>query len=323
MLRAVLLGVLSVSAMAACKSGGDAARSQAGVAAGKVVEVSGTVTVHHGATARPLAKGETVEGDDIVETGADGNVIVELAHNLARWQLGPNKRSKVSESVAWSLPKQSGSAAQVEQDTAAAGRPAERSAAETGVSASAESAPAAAPSPAQNAPAAVAPPAAEPATKGAPPPPPAPERRERERAPAKSAAPGGRGAATEDVLDVPSGGGGGGAAVKTRGIGTAKATADVKANADVAPTAPAEGASSPDAAARALVVSNEKAIKACLTKDAQEVTVTIHVDTSGKATTIVKAKAEIPDRVRQCVINAVSKLGFAHAAANVTLDVQH
>src|SRR5690349_2997829 len=134
MLRAVLLGVLSLSAVA-CKSGSDSPKSQPGVAAGKGIEVSGSVTVQHEGVARPLAKGDSVEGDDVVETGADGNVIVELAHNLARWELGPNKKSKVRESVAWGLAKKSGESGNVQHDTAAAGRPAERSAADTSVTA--------------------------------------------------------------------------------------------------------------------------------------------------------------------------------------------
>lgn len=288
MLRAVLLGVLSVSAVSACKSGGESAKSQPGVAAGKVIEVTGSVTLHHGDAAHPLAKGETVEGDDVVETGADGNAIIELAHNLARWELGPNKKSKVSESVAWGLPKKSGTVANVDQDTAAAGRPAERSAADT--TASAETAVRA-----DNAPAAQ--PVAPPAPAAEPPPPPPKPERERAPAPAKSIAPR---AATEDVLDTPSGGGGGS---HTRGGGGTTGAAD--------------------SAAREVVTKSVATIKACLTKDAQEIHVTIHVDAAGKATTVVTAKADIPDRVKQCVSTAVSKLTFAHAAANVSLDVQH
>src|SRR3954454_587461 len=80
MLRAILVGLLSLSAVN-CKSHDATVTAQPGVAAGSVVQVSGTVTLHHGDAARPLAKGDTVEGDDIVETGADGSVVIELAHN--------------------------------------------------------------------------------------------------------------------------------------------------------------------------------------------------------------------------------------------------
>ncbi|NVB81380.1 MAG: hypothetical protein HOV81_23490, partial [Kofleriaceae bacterium] len=137
MLRAVLLGVLSLSVVG-CKSDKEPAQSQAGVAAGKVSDVSGSVTVRHGDVARALAKGDTVEGDDTIETGADGHVLIELVHNNATWELNANKKSKVRESLAWSEPKREHSAKAVEQDTAAAGRPAERNAAETTASAKAE-----------------------------------------------------------------------------------------------------------------------------------------------------------------------------------------
>jgi hypothetical protein len=140
MLRAVLLGVLSLTVVS-CKSKDESPKSQVGVAAGSVIEASGNVTLHRGAEARPLAKGETVEGDDVIETGADGSVQIELAHNNAMWELGANKKVKVRESLAWNEAKKDKSAKAVEQDSAAAGRHAERNAADTTVS----SAPAATP----------------------------------------------------------------------------------------------------------------------------------------------------------------------------------
>jgi hypothetical protein len=147
MLRAVLLGVLSLTIGASCK-GKDSPTSQVGVAAGKVIELSGNVTLHHGADARPLAKGDMVEGDDVIETGADGNVQIELAHNNATWELGANKKVKVRESLAWNEAKKDKSAKAVEQDSAAAGRHAERNAADTTVSAAAPAATEAMPAPA-------------------------------------------------------------------------------------------------------------------------------------------------------------------------------
>lgn len=130
MLRAVLLGLLVVSAAACGKSSTEsAAKVQPGVAAGKVLEVKGSVTVKHAGVTRPLAVGESVEGDDTVSTGADGNVVIELAHNSARWELGANKTQKVSESIAWNAKK--ATAQEIDEASAAAGRPAERSAAGT------------------------------------------------------------------------------------------------------------------------------------------------------------------------------------------------
>ena len=303
MLRAVLVGLLSVSALA-CKSGGDSPKSQPGVAAGKVVEVTGTVTVRHDDVARPLAAGETVEGEDVVETGADGNVVIELSHNLARWELAANKKMKVRESLAWSQPKKEGSAAAVEQTAAAAGRHAERSAAETSVSGTADKGapPAETARAAEAAPAPTAAPAPEPTAaaqspraESPPPPPPAPERRraaESAEAPAKlkkSASPFG----DDKTFDEPSGGGG---SVTTRGGKIATAAAKP--------------------------VVDTKALQACLTKDAQHVTVTIKIAADGKATAVVGAKAEIPEEVTKCIVTAVGKMKFAAAAASVTLDVR-
>ena len=91
MLRAVLLGLLSLSAVS-CKSHDESqAKSQPGVAAGKVIEVTGTVTLHHGTETRPLAKGDMVDADDIVETGADGSAVIEVQHNNVNWEIGANK----------------------------------------------------------------------------------------------------------------------------------------------------------------------------------------------------------------------------------------
>jgi len=127
MVRAVLLGVLATAAVSACGKNDAAPTAQPGAVAGKVLEVSGAVSV----AGKPLAVGDAVKTDDAVETGADGNVVIELAHNQARWELGPNHKVKPSDSLAWTAAKKTGSAAQVDQTTSAAGRPAERSAADT------------------------------------------------------------------------------------------------------------------------------------------------------------------------------------------------
>src|SRR3569623_1796458 len=130
MLRAVLLGVLSI-AVVGCSKKQDTPAAQAGAPAGTVVEVTGAVTV----AGKPLAKGATVAADDVIDTGADGHVQIVLAHNNATWDLGPNKHEKVSASLAWTLAKVDTPARPVDQDTSSAGRPAERSAADTEASA--------------------------------------------------------------------------------------------------------------------------------------------------------------------------------------------
>ncbi len=137
MLRAVLLGVLTLVALPACDSKSTAPAVQPGAVAGKVLEVSGSVR----AGTRALAVGDTVEANETIETGADGEVVIELAHNQARWELGPNRKVKPRESAAWTAARHEGSAGQVDQDTSAAGRPAERSAADTATTAAPASAP--------------------------------------------------------------------------------------------------------------------------------------------------------------------------------------
>ncbi|HEY5926027.1 MAG TPA: hypothetical protein VIV11_30280 [Kofleriaceae bacterium] len=325
MLRGVLVGLLAVSAVS-CKSSSDSAKSQPGMAAGKVVEVTGSVTVRHNNVAQPLAAGATVEGDDIIETGADGNVIIELNHNLVRWELGANKTAKVKESVAWGLAKKAGDSVQVTETSAAAGRNAERSAADTTVSAQAESAPAPTAAP-------VAPP---------PPPPPAPPaeaQSPRQEAPpkAKKAEPVVDRERDDAVLNQPSGGGGAPTKelAKTRGgegaaggTGTASTTvakgapgggANVAANADTesAKMSPADA----DKAAMDVVLKNDKALKACLTKDAQALSVTIKIAANGKGTAVVSGKAAIPGSVQTCVKSAVAKMKFAAVATTVKVEV--
>ncbi|MEO6774543.1 MAG: hypothetical protein ABI467_16240 [Kofleriaceae bacterium] len=130
MVRAALWAVVACAVVPSCGTKERAPAAQPGEVAGKVLEVSGSVKVG----ARQLAVGDTVKSDDTIETGADGNVVIELAHNHARWTLGPGHQLRPTESLAWAQARH-GSASAVEQDTSAAGRPAERSAADTGTSA--------------------------------------------------------------------------------------------------------------------------------------------------------------------------------------------
>jgi hypothetical protein len=139
MLRAVLLGILMVSYGPACSSKDDAPHAEPGAPAGTVIEVAGAVTV----AAKPLAQGDAVAADDMVETGTDGSVVIVLAHNNARWELGPNKHVKAAESLAWSQPKADAIAKHVDQDSAAAGRQGEREAAQSATEAPPISSPAA------------------------------------------------------------------------------------------------------------------------------------------------------------------------------------
>jgi hypothetical protein len=205
MVRAALWAVIACGVAPACGNKTDAPAAQPGAVAGKVLEVAGSVKVG----AKQLAVGDRVNTDDVIETGADGNVVIELAHNQARWELGPGHKVRPTESLAWTQ-EAHGSAAQVDQDTSAAGRPAERSAADTSTSAKTGAPGAAAPSaaeppppptaqpaPSAAAPAAVAAPERSRAAVAAPAPPPPPKSlaQDREDAPA----PGGGGASGGDL----------------------------------------------------------------------------------------------------------------------------
>nr|MBA3451679.1 hypothetical protein [Deltaproteobacteria bacterium] len=125
------VGILAVTAVASCSSKGDPPAAQPGVAAGKVLELSGTVTATRGSAVRTLATGGEISADDVIDTSADGRVVILVSHNNARWDLGPNKHSKVSESIAWTAAKQDRPATAVIEESGTAGRHAEKTAATT------------------------------------------------------------------------------------------------------------------------------------------------------------------------------------------------
>lgn len=130
MLRSFLAGLLVLSGASACSGGGgDAPAVEPGKAVGKVVEITGKVTATRGTVTRDLDASSTVSGDDVIETAGDGRVTILLAHNNAKWDLGPNKHEQVSTSMAWKLAKVDAPAGPVDETTTAAGRHAERTAA--------------------------------------------------------------------------------------------------------------------------------------------------------------------------------------------------
>lgn len=174
----------------------------AGAPAGKVTEVSGEVSAVRGEARRPLALGDTVSGDDVIETGAGGRITIVLDHNQVPLSLGPGRRQAIGGSAAWSAPRAAAVAVTSGDRSGAAGRHAERSAADTLASAAPAPAMAAAPS------AAPAPPPAEDVVAAAPSPPSPPTRR---AAPTRGAdvtdePPRVRRTADEDVARAPGGG---------------------------------------------------------------------------------------------------------------------
>lgn len=132
MLRTLLVGILAVTAAAACSSKGELPAAQPGVAAGKVVELTGTVTATRGTQVRTLAAGGEISSDDVIDTAAESRVVILVAHNNARWDLGPNKHGKVDESLAWTAAKQERPATAVIEESSTAGAHAEKTAATTG-----------------------------------------------------------------------------------------------------------------------------------------------------------------------------------------------
>ncbi len=131
MLRTLLLGILAVSAVASCGSKEAAPAATPGAPAGKVLELTGTVTATRGSEVRTLIQGGEISADDVIDTAAESRVVILVAHNNARWDLGPSRKSKVGESLAWTAAKQVGPAAVVKEETSTAGRHAEKTAATT------------------------------------------------------------------------------------------------------------------------------------------------------------------------------------------------
>jgi hypothetical protein len=299
MLRSILVGLLAISAVHACKGGGaDAPAVQPGVTVGKVVEITGTVTATRGTQTRTLDASSTVSGDDVIQTSGDGRVTILLAHNNATWALGPNKQEHVAGSMAWKLAKADSPAAAVDETTTAAGRHAERQAAtgeadSAGRMREAESAKA----PAEAAPAAAAPAAAPaPVTTAAPgggaapravvpppPPPPAPAR-EKMKVGSKGAAPPPKPdaaannvrSADEDIADTLEGGGG-------------------NRRAPSAPASGGRGGADGLTQLKAALERENPALRACVTASGKAtLAITIKV-TAGK-TTITLADATGADR---------------------------
>jgi len=131
MLRTLLVGILAVTAATSCTGGGDAPAARPGVSAGKVIELTGTVTARRGTVVRTLTPGGEISADDVIGTAADSRVVILVAHNNARWDLGPNKQAKVGDSLAWTAAKQDLPAVAVVEETSTAGRHAEKTAATT------------------------------------------------------------------------------------------------------------------------------------------------------------------------------------------------
>ena len=79
LLLALLLGVAGVAGVAACSDEQPSGPAVvAGAPAGSVTELHGSVTALRGAARRTLVAGDTVAGDDVIETGVDSRVTIVL-----------------------------------------------------------------------------------------------------------------------------------------------------------------------------------------------------------------------------------------------------
>mgnify|MGYP000929546122 CR=1 FL=1 len=133
---ALVMASLLVSGTVAC--GGESAGPKvvAGAPAGDVFDVRGTVTATRNGETRQLARGDVVSGDDVIDTGGDGNIAIRLRHNLVPWTLGPGKKEQVGLSLAWKAPRSTQTVAgPTGERSGAAGRHAEREAADTAANA--------------------------------------------------------------------------------------------------------------------------------------------------------------------------------------------
>lgn len=311
MLRAILGGLIAISVVlsgvASCKSKEDAPAVAVRTAAGKVVEVSGKVDATRDGKPRPLAPGAEIFADDVIATGADGAVVIELFHNSARWSVESGRSTRVDASLAWGLSKQQAAAA-TEHATASAGRNAERAAADTGATV-----------PAAEAAAATEQPSAMPmpTTATEQPAPAKVEGKKSDRAPADTPEPkrrvppppppgGGK-------LGTSGGGGGGGGADKTEGFAVDRdrdeESADKQQSKNESAKVGTKGVAKPllDPAirVRGLVETQRAALVTCLGTQA-EATLTVIV-TNGRATFVI---ADASEPVRACIGKVIAKITF-------------
>lgn len=298
-----------MSAVASCSKDSEAPKVAPGAVAGKVAEVSGkVVAAREGQSPRTLAAGAEIYADDTVETAADGSVVIELFHNNARWSVEAGRKARVDASMAWKLAKQAPSS-QIEHNTAAAARNAERQGADTGATVAVDSEPSPAPA-AQAAPVAAAPPAeerADSAPGGAEEKPRQPERAKR--------ATGATGAIGADATAVGRVGGKAGATTGTRGLPPAPLE-DAPKKVERASDDALAGTPPPPPPARALQPSASEQIRALLAKQrsaflpcVEGAKLTIMVQLVG-GTPITKLGTGDSPKARTCVAKVITTIDF-------------
>jgi NADH-quinone oxidoreductase subunit H len=96
----VPLSLLLALAIGACSRPPDVIP---GKAIGDVRAASGDVRATRGGAARVLAAGTPVSGDDVLDTGSDGRVTIDLRHNHERITLEPNQHLELAKSPAFGV----------------------------------------------------------------------------------------------------------------------------------------------------------------------------------------------------------------------------
>ncbi|MGN6104184.1 MAG: hypothetical protein ACTHU0_03700 [Kofleriaceae bacterium] len=331
MLRAVLVGVLAVSA-SSCGGERDAPKVAAGAPAGTVVQVSGTVVATREGKPRDLVSGGVVYGDDEIATSSDGSVVIELAHNGARWSLEGDARARVDRSAAWGLARQAGATKAVDHATSAAGREGERTAADTRATTEATAAaPASAETGVATAPA--TPPAVEsrpPAAEKSPPravvpppsedgnatlrasPPPPPEQRARRESESEI---GGIGGATPEPVESEKQDRAAPKRAAPRSAVEPAPELERDAKRAAITTAPADPAQ-----VRALVVAQRAELAKCLAASAPRLTLALRV--SAGAPTFELRGGTATEEVRRCIAGVVARISFPATDAEVTLELR-
>jgi hypothetical protein len=314
MLRAVLLGVLSLAAVA-CKSNTELVKVEPGATAGKVIEVSGTVTAYVSGevrtAGRKLAVGDIVTAGETIDTGTDGRISFELSHNLVRVDLGPNVQKRLPQTLGWNEPRRNENAKPTDQDTSAAGRPAERSAADTGATAKAREREEGAPKGGEAATA--MPPSAAQAPMDHPPPPPptiqpAPERKIAPPAKVMAPAKGNAVGAAHVSRDAPSERAPESSQASRGGNGAMLDKEDKQSGTD------------PVRDAKLALSGHHADLVACLA-DSTAVSLVLHIDVNGAAS-LDRKKLAASEAVIDCMQAIVKSITFAHAKVDVTMNLK-
>ena len=136
-------GLVLLALVGACGKGDGPVKPKGHEVAGEVVAVEGTALARWFTTTdaneRDLEVGGVVFADDTIVTTAGSSITIRITHNQVLWTLGGDKRVALAESASWNASKASGEALLASgptDETAVAGRHAERSAAGTSATAS-------------------------------------------------------------------------------------------------------------------------------------------------------------------------------------------